>query len=195
ESPTRYADLNGDNVQELIAPTEDGLVHAYEPNGSELKGWPVRTETEQAALGHAGSPGLAALGLPREPPRGPLIADLAQNGRPDVIVAAGTHVYAWNANGKAVKGFPVASNPAFCGPALENGSSHPKCGFLAAPALAHLEGFAKKPDIVEPSLDGHLYAWRTNGTPVPGYPVALVDPAEAGHQMIAESINSPAIGD
>jgi Subtilase family len=197
ESPTRYADLGGDNVQELIVPTEDGLVHAYEPDGSELRGWPVHTETEQAALGHSGSPGLAALGLPREPPRGPLIADLAVDGSSDVIVAAGTHVYAWHGNGKPVSGFPVSSNPAFCGPALETGSSHPKCGFLAAPAIAHLEGFAKKPDIVEPSLDGHLYAWRADGTPVPGYPVALVDPAEvaAGRQMIAESINDPAIGD
>jgi hypothetical protein len=197
ESPTRYADINGDNVQELIVPTEDGLIHAYEPSGSELRGWPVHTETEQAGLGHSGSPGLAALGLPREPPRGPLIGDLANNGTQDVIVAAGTHLYAWHSNGKPVKGFPVSSNPAFCGPALENDNSHPKCGFLAAPALAHLEGFAKKPDIVQPSLDGHLYAWKANGTPVKGFPVALVDPAEvaAGHQIIAESINDPAIGD
>jgi hypothetical protein len=157
----------------------------------------VHTEPQQSALGHSGSPGLAALGLPREPPRGPLIADLADNGQQDVIVAAGTHIYAWHGNGKPVKGFPVSGNPAFCGPALENDSSHPKCGFLAAPALAHLEGFARKPDIVEPSLDGHLYAWRANGTPVPGYPIALIDPAEvaAGRQIVAESINDPAIGD
>src|SRR5439155_925724 len=96
-----------------------------------------------------------------------------------------------------VQGFPVSSNPAFCGPSLENDNSHPKCGFLAAPAIAHLEGFSKKPDIVEPSLDGHLYAWRYNGTPVPGFPVALVDPEQVakGKQMIAESINDPAIGD
>jgi hypothetical protein len=195
ESPTRYADLNGDNVQELIVPTEDGTVHAYEPNGSELRGWPVRTQTELAALGHESAPALIALGLPREPPRGPLIADLSNTGVQDVIVAAGIHIYAWQPSGKPVKGFPVSSNPAFCGPALENEHSHPKCGFLAAPSLAHLEGFAKNPDIVEPSLDGHLYAWRSNGQPVPGYPVALVDPAEAGHQMIAESINDPAIAD
>jgi hypothetical protein len=197
ESSTRYADLNGDNVQELIVPTEDGLVHAYEPNGSELRGWPVHTEPEQAGLGHAGSPGLAALGLPREPPRGPLLADLANDWRPDVIVAAGTHVYAWHANGKPVRGFPVSSNPAFCGPALESNASHPKCGFLAAPASAHLEGPTKGADIVQSSLDGHLYAWRANGTPVPGFPVALLDPAQvaAGAQMVAESINDPAVGD
>jgi hypothetical protein len=183
----------------LIVPTEDGLVHAFKPNGSELgPGWPLHTETEQAALGHTGSPALAALGLPREPPRGPLIAGLASDGEPDVIVAAGTHVYAWHGDdAKLVRGFPVSSNPAFCGPAHENDNSHPKCGFLAAPALAHLEGFKKQPDIVEPSLDGHLYAWRPNGTPVPGYPIALIDPAEvaAGHAMVAESIDNAAIGD
>jgi Subtilase family len=197
EAPTRYADLNGDNVQELIVPTEDGEIHAYEPNGSELKGWPVQTEVQQSALGHSGSPALAALGLPREAPRGPVIGDLAGNGSADVITAAGTHVYAWRPNGKLVKGFPVSENPAFCAPSLETFQSHPKCGFLATPALAHLEGFAKKPDIVEPGLDGHLYAWKANGAPVKGYPIALVDPAQlaAGTQMIAESINEPAIAD
>ncbi|HEX3510839.1 MAG TPA: S8 family serine peptidase [Solirubrobacteraceae bacterium] len=197
ESALRYAALTSNNVQELIVPTEDGLVHAYLPNGSELKGWPVQTETQQSALGHTGSPGLAALGLPREPPRGPLVAALAANGAPDVIVAAGIHLYAWHANGTPVAGFPVAENPAFCGPALESSSSHPKCGFFAAPSLAHLEGFSKPPDIVEPSLDGHVYAWRANGKPVKGFPVALVDPTEAaaGKAMIAESINDAAIGD
>ena len=197
ESSTRYADLTGNNEQELIVPTEDGAVHAYTPSGKELKGWPVHTEVQQSALGHTGSPGLAALGLPHEPPRGPVIDDLSQRGKPDVIVAGGIHVYAWQANGRPVKGFPVSENPSFCGPALETESSHPKCGFLASPAIAHLEGFAKAPDIVEPSLDGHLYAWRANGTPVPGFPVALVDPKEAaeGKQMVAESINEAAVGD
>jgi hypothetical protein len=126
-----------------------------------------------------------------------VIDDLAGNGSADVITAAGTHVYAWRSNGRPVKGFPVSENPAFCAPSLETFQSHPKCGFLASPALAHLEGFGKKPDIVEPGLDGHLYAWKANGAPVKGYPIALVDPAQlaAGTQMIAESINEPAIGD
>ncbi|MEA2315201.1 MAG: hypothetical protein QOI03_1893, partial [Solirubrobacteraceae bacterium] len=131
------------------------------------------------------------------PPRAPLIADLAGTGHPDVITAAGTHIYAWHSNGKPVSGFPISSNPAFCAPALENENSHPKCGFLATPALAHLQGYSKPPDIVEPSLDGHLYAWKTNGTPLAGYPVALIDPAmqAAGQAMVAESINNAAIGD
>ncbi len=197
ESALRYADLTGSGTQELIVPSEDGEVHAYLPDGSELKGWPVSTGTQSSALGHSGSPGLAALGLPREPPRGPLIADLGEKGEQDVIVAAGNHVYAWHADGRPVRGFPVSEDPAFCKPSLETSTSHPKCGFLAAPAIAHLEGFASKPDIVEAGLDGHLYAWKANGRPVKGYPVALEDPAEAaaGHGMVAESINEPAIAD
>jgi hypothetical protein len=203
EAPIRYGDLTGDGTQELIVPTEDGLVHAYRPSGRELRGWPVRTETEWPALGHSGSPGLTALGLPREAPRAPVIASLDGSGRPDVITAAGTHVYAWQADGRPVPGFPVSSDFGFCGPAHEqqasgvNPGSHPKCGFLASPAIAHLQGYDKPADIVEPSLDGHLYAWQADGRPVPGYPVALIDPAQvkAGTAMVAESINDPAVGD
>ena len=42
-------------------PTEDGTVHAYEPDGSELPGWPVHTQTQFAANGHPALPALRAL--------------------------------------------------------------------------------------------------------------------------------------
>jgi hypothetical protein len=197
EAPIRYADLNGDDIAELIVPTEDGLVHAYERDGSELAGWPVHTLTQSAAEGHGASPALSALDAPREPPRGPVIADLDGSGRPDVITVAGIHVYAWHGDGTPVAGFPVASQASFCGPSHESQPlHHPKCGFLATPAIAHLQGAGHPPAIVAPSLDGHLYAFGPDGAPVPGYPRALVDPAiPAAEQMIAESINEPAVGD
>lgn len=203
EAPIRYAPLTASNADDLIVPTEDGTIRALQRNRTELPGWPVQTRVEWPALGHAASPGLAALGLPHESPRAPVIASLDGSGAPDVITAAGTHVYAWRPDGKPVPGFPVSSDMSFCGPSLEtqnSGSkpgSHPKCGFLASPAIAHLQGYAQPPDIVEPSLDGHLYAWQPDGQPVPGYPIALVDPTQvaAGTQMVAESINEPAVGD
>jgi hypothetical protein len=203
EAPIRYAALTPSNTQDLIVPTEDGTIRVYKPDGAEMSGWPVHTRVEWPALGHHGSPGLATLGLPLEAPRAPVIASLDGTGRPDVVTAAGTHVYAWHADGRPVAGFPVSSNMSYCGPSLETQASgpkpgnHPKCGFLASPAIAHLEGYDHPPDIVEPSLDGHLYAWQPDGTPVPGYPVALVDPAHVadGTQMVAESINEPAVGD
>ena len=61
EAPPRYADINGDNVQELMVPTEDGMVHAYEPDGSELAGWPVQTMKLRNANGHDMAPGFSAL--------------------------------------------------------------------------------------------------------------------------------------
>jgi hypothetical protein len=71
EAPLRYADLDGDGTQELVLPTEDGLVHAFRADGSELPGWPVRTQVQFAARAHAGSPALQELDPPLEPPRGP----------------------------------------------------------------------------------------------------------------------------
>jgi subtilase family protein len=199
EAPIRYADLNGDNVQELIVPTEDGTIHAYEPDGSELPNWPVHTQTQTAAQGHQTAPGFAALAStpPREPPRGAVVADLDGDGQPEIVDTAGTHVYAWWPNGNPVTGFPVGSEESFCDPDNESQPLvHPKCGFLSSPVAARLDGPGQPLDIVIPSLDGHLYAFDHHGNTVPGFPVQLVDPdVPANERMIAESINEPAIGD
>src|SRR4051812_18245090 len=124
EAPVRYADLNGDNVQELVVPTMDGLVHAYEPNGSELPGWPVHTQLQLSVNGHATAPGIASLvaagAPPREPPRAPAIADLDADGKPEVIDTAGTHLYVSEGDSTTRPGFPVSSTLGFCGPAFEH---------------------------------------------------------------------------
>jgi hypothetical protein len=206
EGPIRYADLNGDNVQELIVPAEDGTVHAYEPNGSELAGWPVHTRLERSAVGHDTAPGFNALEQatpPREPPRGAAVADLDGDGRPEVIDTAGTHLFVWEPDGTERPGFPIEIDPLgdqsqnFCKPGDESQDlHHRKCGFLASPAVARLNGPDQPLDIVATSLDGHLYAWGPGGSLLPGFPVNLVDPGVAPNdQMFAESINEPAIGD
>ncbi|TMM12561.1 MAG: hypothetical protein E6G00_03345 [Actinobacteria bacterium] len=213
EAQPRYADLNGDNVPELIVPTEDGTIHAYEPDGRELPGWPVHTRLQWNSLAHTSAPGISDLiragTPPREPPRGAAVTDLDGDGVPEVITVAGTHLYVWEPNGTLRKGFPVSSNMNFCGPKLERqddlnhnppiSAQHPKCGFSTSPAIArHLEGPSSRTDIVEPSLDGHLYAFRPNGKPVPHFPVALISHGEDPKKdppQIAEEINSPAIAD
>ncbi|HWU69620.1 MAG TPA: S8 family serine peptidase, partial [Stenotrophobium sp.] len=199
EAPIRYADLNGDNVQELVVPTEDGLIHAYEPDGSELPGWPAATGVFPRAAAHPDAPGFAsgAVAMPLEPPRAPTIADLDGDGIPEIITAAGVHVYVFEPDGRPRAGFPVGDDPALCTPALESQElHHPKCGFLASVAVARLDGPGKPLSIVVPSLDGHLYGWHADGTPVSWSPLALVDPTVApANQMVAESINNPAIGD
>ncbi len=210
EAPLRYADLNGDNVQELVLPTEDGVVHAFRPDGSELPGWPVRTRTQFSATRHLDSPALKALDPPLEAPRAPTIADLTGDGLPEVITAAGERLYVWDAAGKELPGFPVRpdadrSNCALSEQRKESGKRsegtflagrHPKCGFLASAAVGRLEGRDRALSVVIPGLDGRLYAYRGNGARVPGFPVRLIDPDQpANEKVTAESINNPAIGD
>ena len=101
-----------------------------------------------------------------------------------MIIAAGTHIYAWQPNGKPRRTASRSPrNPAFCAPALESDISHPKCGFLATPGVAHLEGFTEAPGHRRAEPRRPSLRLEPNGKPVKGYPVALVDPAEAaaGH--------------
>jgi hypothetical protein len=74
--------------------------------------------------------------------------------------------------------------------------SHPKCGFLASPSIARLDGPEGPPSVVIAGLDGRLRAHRPDGSAAPGFPVRLIDTSlpEAA-RMTAESINNAAIGD
>jgi hypothetical protein len=201
EAALRYADLDGDDEQELVVPLEDGTLHAYRPDGSELPGWPVATDLMAQAVNHATAPGVSALataGKPaREPLRAPLIGDLDGDGVSELVATAGRHVYAWEADGKRRPGFPVSVDLSLCRPQDQSQElHHRKCGFLAGPALARLDGAGKPPTIVVPALDGHVYAIDGDGKLRTGYPKELVDPAvPAGEQMKAEAINQAAIGD
>jgi hypothetical protein len=203
EAPLRYADLDGDNTQELVLPTEDGLMHAFRPDGSELPGWPVKTRQGYVASGHGDAPGLKALKLetpsvePLEPPRAPTVADLTGDGRPEVITTAGERIYVWKADGSELGGWPVRPDPGRLNCAVseqKKAIKHPKCGFLASPAVARLDGRAGPLSIVVPGLDGRLRAYHSDGSEVPGFPVRLIDPDEV-EKMTAESINQLAIGD
>ena len=51
---------------------------------------------------------------------------------------AGEHVYAWNADGSAVPGFPVRLDPALSRPQDRTRNNHIKRGFTASPALGDL---------------------------------------------------------
>ena len=51
ESSPLLADLDGDNRNELVFGTSDGIVHALRRDGTELPGWPVRSRPASAAHG------------------------------------------------------------------------------------------------------------------------------------------------
>ncbi len=198
EAPPRYVDINGDGVQELLVPAEDGQLHAYEPDGSELPGWPFQTPIQSSAVDHQALL-VDALHLPpvREPLRGVAVADLDHNGTQEVVVTAGNHVFVLEPDGSVRAGFPVSVNVANCVPAEQSQTSHhPKCGFLASPALGHLVKGDSALDIVAPALDGRVYAWDANGQAIPHFPVQLADPNEpAATRQVTESITNPTLRD
>ncbi|MHB1487757.1 MAG: S8 family serine peptidase [Acidimicrobiales bacterium] len=181
DAPPTLAPLGPGRTNVLLVATSGGTVHALLPNGHELPGWPVHT----AALPyHSGEPAFisrAVTAVPRgEIIGGVAVGDLAHAGgnQPDVVATdlAG-RVYAWDAQGELLPGFPVQTNPAFSSPAARNAQNRLLPGILAAPALADLTGNGQL-DIVASSMDRHVYAWQPDARPVPGWPVLVVDPSQ-----------------
>jgi len=92
-------DLDGDGYPEIFAVDDLGYVHRWNRNGVEPPGWPVSLASRYGpdAVGGTGSP---------------VVADLDGDGAPELLVAArnGTLV-ALAADGRALPGWPIASQP------------------------------------------------------------------------------------
>lgn len=195
EAPPRYADLNGDGVQELLLPGQDGLLRALEPDGKELKGWPFVTPIQASAAKHRDA--LKDLPPVRDSLRGTAIGDLDADGTPEVVVSAGTSVYALEPDGTVRDGFPVSVDPSLCvGTDQSQPNHHRKCGFLSSPALGHFVRDSSTLQVVATALDGHVYIWDDAGRLAPHFPVDLSDPVvPAKDRQLAESITNPTVRD
>jgi hypothetical protein len=185
ESSPVFYDLNGDNRNEMIFGTADGFVHALEPNGSELPGWPVRTD--RPSFVHTGSRAFTSSEISSNVGGAILgsvaIGDTNRDGVPEVYAAdLEGQVYGWAPSGNRV--FNRQSNPDFGGAPLApfvnsrhgefNRTQH---GFFASPVLADIDGDGHQ-EIIAAGMDRHLYAWNGNGSTVSGYPELVVDPSK-----------------
>jgi len=199
------ADIAGENRNQLILATSDGVIHAYHRDGSELPGWPVHTDplplhtqgetaftSGQISTAHYG----AVLG-------GVAAGDLFHDGRLEVVADDNQgKVYAWDASGHQV--FKQEANPLYSGnPATgsferKGARDRVEHGFFAGPVLADLEVNGNKQlDIIAAGQDRHVYAWHLDGSPVPGYPVLVVDPTKVArvdptnHHVTFDATNVP----
>jgi len=191
ESSPAFADLDGDNRNELVAATADGFVHAYrrDPESgevSELPGWPVRADSLDFVDAHAEAPGYGP-GAVRTNSGGSIVAGVAvgdanRDGVPEVYAADFEgRVYGWEPDGERV--FEAAANPAYSGAPLapfenvrQGERNRTQRGFLASPVLADLDGNDNgRQELVAAGLDRHVYAWNHDGSAVPGFPVLVVD--------------------
>ena len=219
-SSPRLADLDGDNRNELVFGTSDGIVHAMRPDGSELPGWPVHGDAMQL---HTGGHAFTSGEVDQNASYGAMLAsvaaaDLDRDGAYEVVATdMKGKLYAWNGDGSLR--FQREANIDYSGKPLSphvnvrRGNRYrTQHGFLGSPVVADLDGNGGHPEIVAAGMDRHVYAWDRNGDPVAGFPVLTVDRskisaidpathaptfnAAAGEELNQGAIiDTPAVGD
>ncbi len=177
-----FADVEPGGGKEMVLATDDGRVHVYRSDLSEVPGFPVRTDRApwwvEGRTARADDIPFArsAIGV-----GAPVVTDLTGDGSPEIAVAdLDGHVHAWDAHGRLLPGFAdVHTNPWFSAdsPLAQNSVNRTKRGFANSLAAGDLDGDGR-PELVGAALDRHVYAWHGDGTPVSGFPVLVVDPAK-----------------
>jgi hypothetical protein len=161
---------------QLLVPTTDGTVLALRPSGRSIRGWPVHTDPLPL---HLASRAFASGALPpsfyESIGNGAAAADLDGDGRTEVVAStAAGKLYVWERDGSRRPGFPVRTDPRFSARSARDRFNRLLPGFLAPPVLADLDGDGAL-EIVAAALDRHVYVWRADGSPQPGWPVLVVD--------------------
>jgi hypothetical protein len=219
EASPVFADLDGDNRNELIVATADGVVHAYRADGGEAPGWPVRGDRLPL---HTGGMAFASGAVSPDASRGaflasPAVGDLDGDGIPEVVAADFEgRVYAWSADGR--RRWTRTTRLDWSGRPLrpfdearKGERNRTQRGFVGSPVLADLDQDGRL-EVVAAAMDRHVYAWRAGGAGMPGFPALVVDPSKvasvdpATHQvtfneqageslMQGAIVNTPAVGD
>lgn len=218
EASSALADVNRDGVQEIVLATGGGAVHVIRGgDGRDIPGFPVHTNAIPVHVAPGGAYATGAVAIPHEPIVVAVAADdLDGDGRIE-IVAGSTEgrVYVWNDLGQRRAGFPVETNPLFSGHAVLDRKNDADPGIGSAPTLVDLDppgtpGHGTL-EILAGGLDGHLYAWRADGTTVAGFPVRLADrtkldldpvtgkatpkPGSNAADRLTKVLSSPAVAD
>ena len=188
EAQAALADVQGTGREAIVFGDSDGNVHAIDPRGArELPGWPVQTDPVSVTLPHAGiDPG-------HEPVVSSVaVGDLDHDGRQWVVATSlSGRTYVFDSRGHRRAGWPKALATGVVQPGIPRVSTPftrvPVQGATAPPVLFDLEGRGQL-DVIQGAWDGHVYAWRPDGTSVPGWPVEVKLPDATKPSLPGDSI-------
>jgi len=218
EASVIMADLDGDNIDEMIVPTTDGIIYALRCDGTNIEGWPVHTDLlryryEGSDAYKDGIDDRIYEGIAQG---GVAVGDLDRDGDLDVVAASlSGKVYIWEHDGTPRDGFPVSLNPLYSLNPKYSSERRDKFnrrlfGAVSAPVLADLDNDGNL-EIICAALDNHMYVWKANGEDLPGWPVLVIDKTmfalvdEATHKIkpldedktyyTGKIVSTPAVGD
>jgi hypothetical protein len=208
ESSPLFANLDGDNDEELIVSLADGTLHAFNADGSELPGFPVKLGVRRAMHPdfEANARGACAfrkdkadcnakIGVLDPDVRqttmmAPAVGDLDNDGTLEVVICTWDgYCYIFEHDGTLRKGWPQQVDRSF----FVTDKKHVlDSGFFGAPVLYDLDG-KEGLEIIAAGMDQRIYVWHADGTPMAPYPVRV------GYAPLVEGaariVCTPAIGD
>jgi hypothetical protein len=187
--------------EHLLVATADGTVHAFRANGKAVRGWPIMTDPIPI---HTGSRGFASGAVPtpagESTGNGLAAADIDGDGRVEIVAGSlAGKVYVWDRRGRRRPGFPVATEPRFSQRSARDRFNRLQRGIIAPPVLVDLDDDPTTLEIVAAAMDRHVYAWRADGTPLPGWPVHVVDRTQMAaidpvtHQVFPKTVNGRSV--
>ncbi len=200
------ADIDGDDVQEIVVSASDGRLYCWNADGSVCQGsWPAETDrgfTRDPYGTHAQLPESHPEGIASTPALGNLDAD------PDLEIVAGTveqKLYVWNADGSRMAPWPKQLFDA--GSASGVSDIAPRA-ILSSAAIADVDADGANEIVVgtnetysSPNYNGttggsgRVYMLEANGDIAPGWPVKPTSISPSAVPLVAEGVgSSPAVG-
>ncbi len=132
------ADIDGDDDPEVFAHTKGGRAIAYHPDGTVVSGWP------------------RFIGVYGYTPPSPAVADLDQDGVPEILIGARDALYVLRTDASDFPGFPV----------------HFGADVINSPVVADVDGDGTL-DVLIATYDRKLNAIRVGGGAVDGWPLSF----------------------